>query len=507
MNLIKLKFNFRLKIIIGFIIIALISVVLLQLVSKKYVQSILLNELFKNLNFFPEIISVTEEAIKWNNDLLLANKIIQLTQSDDVKSIVLIENNKIFISNNFEEIGSDYDLNYDEYIKMDKNYVKYTENSMYLLTDFIYIDEDNTEGKREFNILMTLDTGKIFDAISELNKKFLLLGLGIICYGITMAIPFGGFFSKRILKISEAARRIGNGDLTNKIKVKKSVFNDEIDELATEINIMIGNLQTAEKLKLEKEIIKQELAIATQIQQTLLPKKNPDYPFMETYSFYKAAKEVGGDYFDWINIDNDHLGILMADVSGKGVPGSLVMTMTRNIMRSKASLLLDPAEVLKETNATLQPDIKRGMFVTVWYGVLNLKTFQLSFSNAGHTPLLVYKASKGLIEEHKLKGMPLGIAKAVRFNKIVEKKEIFLDKNDIILQYTDGITEAYDKNEKLFGDAKLKQVFMQNAQKSFKEIVEEILNAIENHATGCEQSDDIAIIGLKLLNRGDEINE
>jgi serine phosphatase RsbU (regulator of sigma subunit) len=502
-----LKFNFRLKIIIGFITIALISVVLLQLVSKQYVQGILLNQLFQNMNIFPEIISTSEEAIKWNNDLLLANKIIQLTQMEDVKSIVLIENDRVFISNISNDIGSEFKIDYDDYIPVEDYFVKYYENEMHLMKEFSYSDEDDEQQSRNFYILMILDTSKIFEAITELNKKLILLGLGIVFYGITLAIPFGGIFSKRILRISEAARNIGKGDLSHKISINNKYLYDEIDELASEINIMVENLKNAEKLKLEQEIMKQELTIATQIQQALLPKKNPDFSFLETGSFYQAAKEVGGDYFDWIIIDDEHLGIVMADVSGKGIPGSLVMTMTRNILKVKATTILDPEQVLKEVNEVLQPDLKRGMFVTVWYGVLNLKTFKLEFSNAGHSPLLVYRAKENKLEEYKLRGMPLGIAKKNRFNKVVEKKEIFLDINDILFQYTDGISEAYDKNENLFGDEKLKEVFLNNSNKKFGEIIDAIIDAIKEHTQGAEQSDDIAMIGLKLLNRGENKDE
>lgn len=493
----NLKLSFRYKIAIGFVIVALFSVVLSQIVSKQYVQKLLIKELLKNLNFIPDIIYTARQSIQWNNDILLANKVVQLSKNEDVKSIIIFtEDKKIFISNNPKEVGKQVSFSEAKFHNTGEYLVNYEGQNLSLIKDFIYEDSEK-KTKTKYFILIKLSTNKIDRAISELNFKFLLIGLGITLYGICLAFPFSGIFSKKLIGIAKAVRIIGKGNWEHKIRVQE-FLNDEIDEVAAEINEMANDLKIAEKLKIEQEVFKQELAIATEIQQTLLPKTNPQLENISTYSFYKSAKEVGGDYFDWINVSENLLGIIMADVSGKGVPGAFVMAMARSTLHSYTQGESDPAEVLKKVNAIIKPDIKKGMFVTMWYGILNKKTYTLKFANAGHLGLLVYKNQTDSVETYRPKGMSIGLVKSEQFNKIIQSQEITLDKHDIILQYTDGVTEAYDKNENLFGDENLKNVMQENHEKSPKELIEAIVTAIEKHAEGCEQSDDIALISLKI---------
>ncbi|HOK39782.1 MAG TPA: PP2C family protein-serine/threonine phosphatase [bacterium] len=491
--------SFRIKIIFGFVFIALFTIFLAQSVSQNYVRKILISQLLKNLNFIPDIIYSAKQAIQWNNELLIADKVIQLSKNEDVESIIILkENNEVYISNdpNQIKVGSIYEIKFSDYKKAGEYLVDYEEKELSLIKDFYYENKE-TNKQNKYYIVIKLRINKIINTINELNKKFLLIGIGIIFFGISLAIPFSSFFSKKLIEISQAVRIIGQGNWDYIIPISRK-FKDEIDDVAAEINQMAQDLKVAEHLKIEQEVIKQELQIATEIQHTLLPKTNPQFENISTYSFYRSAKEVGGDYFDWLEVSENLLGIVMADVSGKGVPGAFVMTMMRSTLRSHSKNIDEPAEVLKRVNAVLKPDIKKGMFITVWYGILNLNTYLLKFANAGHLGLIVFKNSTKTIEIYRPKGMSVGLVKPEQFNKILQPMEIKLDKGDIILQYTDGVTEAYDKEENLFGDERLKNIILEHNEKSPKEIIEKIVEAIEKHAAECEQSDDIALIALKI---------
>jgi serine phosphatase RsbU (regulator of sigma subunit) len=201
----------------------------------------------------------------------------------------------------------------------------------------------------------------------------------------------------------------------------------------------------------ERERIEQELKVARLIQQTLLPKHVPDLPGYGLAAYYQPAREVGGDFYDFMELDDGQLGLVVGDVTDKGVPAALVMATTRTLLRASAQRLDTPGEVLKRVNEVIVQDIPPNMFITCLYAILDPKTGLLRYANAGHDLPYRRKASAGGAEELRATGMPLGLLPGMEY----EEKEILLESGDSVLFYSDGLVEAHDPQREMFGFPRL----------------------------------------------------
>ena len=201
----------------------------------------------------------------------------------------------------------------------------------------------------------------------------------------------------------------------------------------------------------ERERIEQELKVARLIQQTLLPKHVPDLPGYGLAAYYQPAREVGGDFYDFMELEDGQLGLVVGDVTDKGVPAALVMATTRTLLRASAQRLDSPGEVLKRVNDVIVQDIPPNMFITCLYAILDPATGLLRYANAGHDLPYRRKASAGGAEELRATGMPLGLLPGMFY----EEKEIVLEWGDSVLFYSDGLVEAHDPQREMFGFPRL----------------------------------------------------
>jgi transposase len=214
---------------------------------------------------------------------------------------------------------------------------------------------------------------------------------------------------------------------------------------------------------------------------------------------YRSAKEVGGDYYDFFWVDPTTVGIVVADVSGKGVPGSLVMTMIRTAMRLEARLNKSARDVLGRVNQHVTADMKKGMFVTMFYVILDSRRRIINFSSAGHNPMILYRGRKKEIYYLKPKGFPLGISlpDANQFRNTLALQKIALEKDDMLVVYTDGITEAMNPQKQQFGEDRLIKAIKENARLTPAEFVNELNRRIAEFVQGAEQNDDITVVAIK----------
>jgi serine phosphatase RsbU (regulator of sigma subunit) len=246
----------------------------------------------------------------------------------------------------------------------------------------------------------------------------------------------------------------------------------------------------------ERERIEQELRVARLIQQTLLPKHVPDLPGYQLAAYYQPAREVGGDFYDFLELDNGHLGLVVGDVTDKGVPAAIVMATTRTMLRASAQRLDSPGEVLKRVNDVIVRDIPPNMFITCLYAILEPETGLLRFANAGHD--LPYRrrrrtsSSSGGAEELRATGMPLGLLPGMSY----EEKEIVLHRGDSVLFYSDGLVEAHDPEREMFGFPRLQGLV--GAHRSDGPAMVNFLLAELARFTGdqWEQEDDITLVTL-----------
>ena len=242
----------------------------------------------------------------------------------------------------------------------------------------------------------------------------------------------------------------------------------------------------------ERERIAQELRVARLIQQTLLPKELPQLPGWQLAAHYQPAREVGGDFYDFIPLPGGRLGLVVGDVTDKGVPAALVMATTRTLLRATAARLDSPGAVLAHVNTVLDPDIPPNMFVTCLYAVLEPASGRLRYANAGHD--LPYQRRGETVVELRATGMPLGLLPGMRY----EEQEATLGPGDSVLFYSDGLVEAHNPQREMFSFPRLRELVAHPALERDKTLVDYLLTELARFTgRGWEQEDDITLVTLQ----------
>jgi serine phosphatase RsbU (regulator of sigma subunit) len=244
----------------------------------------------------------------------------------------------------------------------------------------------------------------------------------------------------------------------------------------------------------ERERIEQELRIARLIQQTLLPKTLPKLPGYNVAAYYQPAREVGGDFYDFLELEDGRLDLVVGNVTDKGIPAALVMATTRAMLRATAQRLFSPGDVLRRANEALVADIPPNMFITCLYAILEPESSRLHYANAGHD--LPYRRRAGRsqgAEELRARGMPLGLMSGMEY----KEKEIVLEKGESILFYSDGLVEAHDPHHEMFGFPRLQGLV--GAHRSGGSSLIGFLLSELSRFTGenWEQEDDITLVTLE----------
>jgi serine phosphatase RsbU (regulator of sigma subunit) len=248
--------------------------------------------------------------------------------------------------------------------------------------------------------------------------------------------------------------------------------------------------------ELERERLTQELEIARQLQLRLLPEKNPMIAGYNIHGFCLPAKEVGGDYYDFIELADNKLGILIGDVAGKGLPAAIYMTLTKGIILSFSKTDISPKEALIKVNHLLYQSIKKGSFVTMCFAVLDLNKNEVTIARAGHEPLL-HINDDSVVKEIKPKGLGLGLEEGKIFDSSFEEEKIELKENDILLFFTDGITDSRDASLKSYGLKRMKDFVIKNKELPLAQLVTETIHDVKDFAGSASQFDDMTLIALK----------
>jgi serine phosphatase RsbU (regulator of sigma subunit)/anti-sigma regulatory factor (Ser/Thr protein kinase) len=254
--------------------------------------------------------------------------------------------------------------------------------------------------------------------------------------------------------------------------------------------LRVGQLVREQEAEVrERERLEQELEVARLIQQNFLPKELPDLPGWQVAAFYRPARAVGGDFYDFIELPGERVGIVCGDVTDKGVPAAMVMAATRSVLRASAQRLSSPGEVLAQVNDLLCPDIPPKMFVTCLYGVLEPVTGRFRYANAGHNVPYVH-TDHGVAELRAI-GMPLGLMPGM----VYEEKEAVLEPGESVLLHSDGVAEAHNDRREMFGFPRLARLM--EAGHGGSRLIDLVLTELEGFTgTGWEQEDDITLVTL-----------
>ena len=247
----------------------------------------------------------------------------------------------------------------------------------------------------------------------------------------------------------------------------------------------------------EKKLLEREVKQASEIQKVLLPRENPELSDYKLAASYKAARFVSGDYYDYIEIDKDHYGIAIGDVCGKGIPAALIVAMVRSLIRSAAIGNYSPADVLASVNQSIFPDMKADMFVSLLYLVLERGSNVVTMARAGHEPPLLVHHDSGTVELLEPPGMAVGVDAGDVFRRDVGDFRFTMEKDEILLLYTDGLIEASNSEGEEFEIDRLTSILSATNGDSPRKIVENIEKALSDFSGETAQSDDIPLIAVE----------
>ncbi len=336
--------------------------------------------------------------------------------------------------------------------------------------------------------------------IGSLMKQTTVIMLIIIIIVLLVSIVVSMWVARKIsgpiVRLKNDAAVISEGNLDYRVAV---TGNDEVTDLASQFNSMTNSLkdyiENLNKVTAEKERIGAELNVATQIQADMLPRIFPPYPERDEFDLYATmnpAKEVGGDFYDFFLVDDNHIAMVMADVSGKGVPAALFMVIAKTLIKNRAQMGGGPTEIMNYVNDQLCEGNDAELFVTVWLGIVEISTGKGLAINAGHEHPVIKRAG-GDFELVEYRHSP---AVAVMEGMNFKQHEFEMHPGDVLYVYTDGVAEATNASDELYGTERLLNVLNDNKDASMKELLEAVRTDVDEFVDEAPQFDDITMLGF-----------
>ncbi len=333
--------------------------------------------------------------------------------------------------------------------------------------------------------------------INNLFKRVLILGLSGMLFILLIIILISRNITSPLRSLNNASRKIAGGNFDVELPVIKT--RDELKDLRDSFDYMQNQLAeyivNLKETTSAREKIESELRIAREIQMGMIPHIFPPFPNLsqiDLYAMLKPAKEVGGDLYDFFLLNGNYLCFTIGDVSGKGVPASLFMAVTRTLLRSMASKLSSPASFVDSLNESLSYNNESSMFVTTFVGILNLQSGEVHYTNAGHNPPVIIRAD-GKTEMLDISGLiPVGLFRDFKYTE----SSFTLNKGDKLFLYTDGITEAEDAEKNLFSEERLMDILKNSAGEDPAALIHKVMENITLHVGDNLQSDDITMMSI-----------
>ena len=349
----------------------------------------------------------------------------------------------------------------------------------------------------KWSLAVVYPDNEMFASLHKLNILIFFLSVGGLIFLVFFTVGIINRLLSPLTKFSKSARVIAEGNFNAELPQIKS--NDEMKELHDSFEFMQKELDNyivnLKETTSAKEKIESELRIAKEIQMGMIPHIFPPFPNLpeiDLFASLESAKEVGGDLYDFFLVDEYHLCFAIGDVSGKGIPASLFMAVTRTLLRSVADNRKSTAEIVSSLNKTLSFNNESNMFVTFFLGILDIRNGELKYCNAGHNPPVLIKNKKDADYFKITKAIPIGLFEDFAY----QEESIFIEADDQVFLYTDGLTEAEDVNSKLFGDDQLLEVLRKNAEASPKLLIKETIKEVSRHVNGHIQSDDLTMMSI-----------
>ncbi len=369
----------------------------------------------------------------------------------------------------------------------------------------IDVEEILMPAKDSQNIILDLTKDVAKQQENKIKDMFyILVGLFFVIVIITgvVGVIFSYKLTNPIRQLAKEAAEVDLKDLNHRIQIHTG---DEVEELGNAFNGMIEQIkldyENISKVTADKERIRMEIQMASRLQADMLPQAEGAFPRRNEFtlaSFMQPAKGVGGDFYDFFLLDSDHLAVIMADVSGKGVPAALFMVVARTVLRSYVAEDEPLSQAISKTNKYLCRNNGDAMFVTAWIGVLTISTGKINYVNAGHCPPVLKHIGKSCEFVNGINGLVLAGLDDTEYSQ----SELQLETGDTILLYTDGVTETTDSKEKLYGEEKLLRLLENMQQKLPNLVLEEVWQDVMEFQGEAEQFDDITMLVLCYNGKG-----
>lgn len=337
------------------------------------------------------------------------------------------------------------------------------------------------------------------EAFARAVNITLIIGTGAFALGIVLSLLLFQRISRPMDVLMRGVERLGEGHLDTTINL---TVRNEFRVLAESFNTMAARMARAQDELVIKERMDRELEIAHDIQKTLIPAATFEAEGLEIGTHYNAAAQVGGDYLDIIPMDRRHVAFVMADVSGKGVPGLVVMAMLKIMVRALVGKNVSPQEVIRRLNISVAEHIREKMFVTFFLAYVDLDTGRVVYSNAGHNPLMIYRSKSGACELRKMGGPLMGVFKDNDYAPSLEEYETTLEPGDLLLQYTDGLNESTNDRGELFEFSRILEIGNAVAAQGARALVRRLAEAEREFRGSAAQADDITLLALSVKASG-----
>ncbi|HSD26503.1 MAG TPA: SpoIIE family protein phosphatase [Vicinamibacteria bacterium] len=330
-------------------------------------------------------------------------------------------------------------------------------------------------------------------ALGALGLVFVVMYAVALVLGLLLARSI----TRGVHALSVGTQKLRQGEFSHQIRIRSR---DQLGELAESFNLMSRGIRQLMQEQVEKERLEEELRIARQIQMSLLPAQGLATPAgVRIAALCLPAAEVGGDYYDLLPLGETRMGLLVADVSGKGTSAALYMAELKGLVLSLSRMYDSPARLLREANRILAANMDSRSFVTMTYAVVDTAARRMRYARAGHNPLIHFQARTGLTRVLTPAGLGLGLDAGDRFDRILQEDEVPLEAGDFFLFFTDGLSEAMNPGAELFGEGRLRRILEEGSRLGSEELKERILDEVRRFVGEADPHDDMTLVVLKVV--------
>ena len=337
---------------------------------------------------------------------------------------------------------------------------------------------------------LAISQHKIIENIESAKRFTAILTVIITFLGVLLSFVLSLYFSRPIKKLKKGTEAISSGNLEHRVKISR---NDELGDLGLAFN------QMAEGLK-ERNLMRQSLELAMEIQQNLLPKGNPKVQGLDIAGKSVYCDETGGDYYDFLKLKENgsrKIGVILGDISGHGIPSALLMATARAFIRQRSFLPGSLTEIITDINVLLCADaMESNSFMTLFYAIIDTNAKSFKWIRAGHDPAIFYDPKSDIFEEFRGPGIPIGVVPDWHYE---ENEKAGLEKGQIIVISTDGICETFNPQNEIYGKEPVRNIIRKNKNGTAEEILEAIIADLNRFRKGLDLQDDVTLIVIKIM--------